>query len=165
MVMDLNTIEGSLSFAQLLTKFRDTYKKLKEHAIMVKKSTGKKKIEHLEEFFTYIRFAEAIIKRLNTLAILDTRAMAQSFNNHISASNITDQKQIDQIQAIYDRIIRQLEKVDRDNLIENRKAGDLIRLDRGVIGQVKSLRDYSIQAALRRKAANDNFQRQNRKAA
>lgn len=164
--MDLNTIEGALSFTQLLTKFRETYKKIKKSAIMEKKSRGTEKIEHLEELFNYIRLAEAVIKRLNTLAMQDTMAAAQGFNNQIKALNITDQNQINQIRAIYDRVIRLLEKVDRDNLTENRKSGDVIRFDRGVIDQVKAIKLNSTQIAeMKLKATNDNIIRQRYKKA
>lgn len=163
--MDLNTIEGSLSFTQLLTKFRESYKEIKKNVIMAKKTKGTEKIEHLEELFTYIRFSEAIIKRINTLGIQEVMATAQSIGSQIKTLNVTDQKQISQIQAIYDRLLRLLEKVDRDNLIENRKAGNLVRLDRGVIDQVKSIRYNTIQTSTRLKAANDSIMRQNRKTA
>ena len=164
--MDLNTIEGSLSFAQLLTKFRETYKKIKKNAIMAKKTKGTEKIEHLEELFTYIRFSEAIIKRLNTLAIQDTMAAAQNLNSQIKALNITDQKQIKQIENIYDRLLRLLEKVDRDNLIENRKSGNLVWFDRGAIKQIKAIKyDSGRVASARLKAANDELYRQNYKKA
>ena len=160
--MDLNTIEGALSFTQLLTKFRETYKKIKKNAIMEKKSRGTEKIVHLEELFNYIRLAEAIIKRLNTLAMQDTMVAAQGFNNQIRALNITDQNQINQIRAIYDRLIRLLEKVDRDNLTENRKSGDMVRFDRGVINQVKAMKLSSTQIAeMRLKATNDNLRQRN----
>ena len=163
--MDLNTIEGSLSCTQLLTKFRESYKEIKKNVIMAKKTKGTEKIEHLEELFTYIRFSEAIIKRINTLGIQEVMATAQSIGSQIKTLNVTDQKQISQIQAIYDRLLRLLEKVDRDNLIENRKAGNLVRLDRGVIDQVKSIRYNTIQTSTRLKAANDSIMRQNRKTA
>ena len=166
--MDLNTIEGALSFAQLLTNFRSCYKEIKRNAIKVKRLSGGEKVESLEQLCAYIRYAEAIAKRLNALTIQETLATAQNVNNQIKALKITDQKQINQIQALYslfDRLLRMLEAVDRDNFIENRKSGDLIRLDRGAIDQVKAIKYNALQTATRMKAANDNISQQYRKAA
>ena len=160
--MDLNTILGSLSFKQLLTKLRETYKKIKKENAIAESARGKEKIVHLEKRFHFIRIAEVIIKRLNILAMQDTMAVAQGFNNQIRASNITNQKQIDQIKDIYDQLLRMLKNVDRDNLIENRKAGDVVRFDRGVIGQVEAMKLSSTQIAeMKLKAANDNLRQQN----
>ena len=163
--MDLNTIEGALSFAQLLTNFRSCYKEIKRNAIKVKRLSGGEKVESLEQLCAYIRYAEAIAKRLNALTIQETLATAQNVNNQIKALKITDQKQINQIRALYDRLLRMLDAVDRDNFIENRKSGDLIRLDRGAIDQVKALKYNALQTATRMKAANDNTTQQYRKAA
>ncbi len=163
--MDLNTILGALSFKQLLTKYREVYKKIKKENAMMEGARGEEKIVHLEKLFNFIRIAEAILKRLNALAIENTRTMAQGFNNQIRASNITDQKQIEKIRGIYDRLLRILERVDKDNLTENRKSGDMVRFDRGVIDSVKAMKLSSTQIAeMKLKAAND-MRRQYRKAA
>lgn len=162
--MDLNTILGKLSFKQLLTKYREVYKKIKIENAMAEKASGMEKVLHLEKRANFIRIAEAIIKRINTLAVQDTMAAAQGFSNQIRVSNISDQKQIDQINDMFNRLLRVLESVDRHNLIEYRKAGDLVRFNKGMIDQVKSIKYDAVLVATRRKAAYDNVQ-QYRKAA
>src|SRR3989338_1836712 len=154
--MDLDMIEGALSFAQLLTKFRECYKKIKTNAIKAKKASGTAKIGYLEELFDYIRFAEAIAKRLSTLGMRELMAVAISIDNQVKTLNVTDQRQIDQIEAIYNRLLKAMEEIDRYNLIENRKAGDLIRFDRGIVNKIKLLKSNSVQTASTSKAANEN---------
>src|SRR3989338_7731447 len=164
--MDVNIIEGSLSLEQLLTKFREAYKEIKKNVIKLKKTNSKEKIDYLESAFKYTRFAEAVAKRLTAKTIQETLSIAQNISNQINGLRIENERQIAEIEAIFDRLVKILEDVDRCNLTENRKSGDLARWDRGVIDEIKAIKAKSVAAARSKVAMQQNFLRQKyRKAA
>lgn len=155
--MDVNTIEGSLSFAQLLTKFREAYKEIKKNVIKLKKAKSKEKIDRLEEAFKYTRFAEALAKRLTAKTVQEALLIAQNISNQINGLRIENERQIAEIEAIFDRLVKILENVDRNNLIENRKSGDLVRWDRGVIDKIKAIKAQSVAVARNKIAMQQNL--------
>jgi len=166
--MNLNVIEGSFSFSQLLTKLREAYKMIKKSVIKLKRAKSVEKIEYLKETLKYVIISESMAKRLTAKSTREAVSIAQNIADQVSSLKIQDEKQIAEIEGIFDRLVKLLESVDRSNLTESRKSQDLARLDRGAIDEIKVIKYKVITIARQRKAANDNFilrQQQYRKAA
>ena len=164
--MNLNVIEGAFSFPQLLTKLREAYKMTKRSVIKLKRAKSIEKIAYLKETLKYIIISESMAKRLTAKSTREAVSIAQDITNQISSLKIQDEKQIAEIESIFNGLINLLESLDRSNLTESRKSQDLARLDRGAIDEIKAIKYNAITVARQRKAANDNTIRQRyRKAA
>ena len=161
--MDINTIEGTLSYTQLLSGLREKYKIVKKGVLKLKKAKTVEKIRMLEEVTAHMHYLEAITKRLIAMATQEAAIIAQTITAQVKTLQINDVKEITKIQMLYDRLINTLESIDKRNLAESNKSQAMTRLDRGVKKQVASMRDSALAIArqsyystMQLKAANDN---------
>ena len=165
--MNLNVIEGTFSFPQLLTKLREAYKMIKRSVVKLNRARSIEKIEYLKETLKYVIISESMAKRLTAKSTREAVTIAKNIADQIGSLKIQDERQIAEIEGIFSRLITLLESLDRSNLTESRKSQDLARLDRGAIDEIKVIKYKAIAVARQRKAANDNFiiRRQYQKAA
>lgn len=136
--METQTIETTLSLKQLLTEFREAYRRIKKNTLKYRKVKGAAKLPYLVKIQHYTGIANATIKKLEAKLVRELEGTASHISNEI-IKNPT--KVYSDLMPEFHNFDEFLEKVENDGSKEMKKSNDLRYLARGIRKRIFTIKD------------------------
>ena len=147
--MNINTIDATMSYEQLLTKLREAYTALLgAYTIYGGSKNVEEKIARIGKLFRYPIFATSAVIKIESRGIADIELIANAFSKKVSRLRLQDKEQIQSyVVEGFDKLLEVMENVHEHAKIELLKINALIRKIRHTLREVKRLKKRTIKIA------------------